>query len=203
MKPLDGKIEQMLDNLKRYHIILASNSPRRHELLKGIGVEFEIKTLPNLDESYPEALDATEVAKYLADKKSHAYLNLIQENELFITADTVVVVEGRVLGKPKNREEAVSMLQLLSGKIHHVFTGVCILTKDKKVVFDSVTAVHFSCLTDKEINYYVDHYKPFDKAGAYGVQEWIGYIAVERMEGSYFNVMGLPVQKLYGKLKSM
>lgn len=193
----------MLNNLDKYRIILASNSPRRHELLKGIGVSFEVKTLSDVDETYPESLPAVEVAKFIANKKSEAYKDLLVENELIITADTVVIVGNEVLGKPKDREEAVAMLRLLSGKTHQVLTGVCILTKDRKHIFDSETRVRFAELNDDEISYYIDHFKPFDKAGAYGVQEWIGYIAVEAMEGSYFNVMGLPVQRLYRELKNI
>lgn len=193
----------MLSNLDKYHIILASNSPRRHELLKGIGINFEVKTIPNVDESYPASLPAVEVAKFIADKKSQAYESLLNTNELIITADTVVIVDNLVLGKPKDRSEAVAMLRLLSSKTHQVLTGVCILTKENKVIFDTETRVRFAQLSDDEIAYYVDGFKPFDKAGAYGVQEWIGYVAVEAMEGSYFNVMGLPVQRLYRELKNI
>ena len=191
----------ILNNLKRYRLILASNSPRRQELLGGLGLEFEVKTKADIDESYPEDLVVEEVAKYVTSKKAKAYLDELNSGELLITADTIVVVEDKVLGKPKSREEALEMLTLLSGKKHRVITAVCLLSKEKKVLFDVTTMVEFANLTLDEMEYYLDVYKPYDKAGAYGVQEWIGYIGVVGMQGSFYNVMGLPVQSLYRELK--
>lgn len=184
-----------------YKVILASNSPRRKELLGGLGIDFEVRTLQGIDESYPESLVGEEIPIYISGKKAEAYLSTIAEDELVITADTIVYDAGQVLGKPANREDAVNMLRQLSGHAHEVITGVSIVTKQKTVQFASVSKVHFTTLTDEEITYYVDHFKPFDKAGAYGIQEWIGYVAVTRIEGSYFNVMGLPIQRLYTELK--
>ncbi|WP_018108208.1 Maf-like protein [Bacteroides propionicifaciens] len=190
----------MLENLRNYKITLASNSPRRHELLKGLGIDFTIKTLENVDESYPLTLAPVDVAKHIAQKKADAYKELIGEDELLITADTVVVANDEILGKPKDRVDAQRMLSLLSGITHEVVTGVCIVTKEKTILFDSKTEVTFSKLSESEINYYIDTFAPYDKAGAYGIQEWIGFVAVESMAGSYFNVMGLPIQRLYREL---
>lgn len=191
----------MLDNLNKYNIILASASPRRRELLSGLGVSFETLCLPGIDESFPDSLPANEVAEYISVKKAEAYKQQMQTNQLIITADTVVVSENRILGKPHSRENAVEMLRFLSGKTHHVITGVTILTTDKQKTFSVSTDVTFADITDEEINYYIDRYQPMDKAGAYGIQEWIGFIAVESISGSYFNVMGLPIQRLYQELK--
>lgn len=191
----------MLDNLNKYNIILASASPRRRELLSGLGVDFEILCLPDIDESFPVSLPANEVAGYISVKKAEAYKQQMQTNQLIITADTVVVSENRILGKPHSRENAVEMLRFLSGKTHHVITGVTILTTDKQKTFSVSTDVTFADITDEEIHYYIDRYQPMDKAGAYGIQEWIGFIAVESISGSYFNVMGLPIQRLYQELK--
>ncbi len=191
----------MLDNLNKYNIILASASPRRRELLSGLGVSFETLCLPGIDESFPDSLPANEVAGYISVKKAEAYKQQMQTNQLIITADTVVVSENRILGKPHSRENAVEMLRFLSGKTHHVITGVTILTTDKQKTFSVSTDVTFADITDEEINYYIDRYQPMDKAGAYGIQEWIGFIAVESISGSYFNVMGLPIQRLYQELK--
>ncbi len=193
----------MLDNLKKYHIILASNSPRRKELLSGLGVEYTVKTLPDIDESYPESLQGEEIPIYISCEKADAYLKYIQPDELVITADTIVWLEGTVYGKPSNAEEAKGMLRALSGKTHQVITGVTLTTRSFQKSFAVTSHVTFATLTEEEIEYYVTHYKPLDKAGAYGVQEWIGFIGVEQMEGSYFNVMGLPVQRLYGELKKL
>ena len=190
----------MLENLRNYKITLASNSPRRHELLKGLGIDFTIKTLENVDESYPLTLAPVDVAKHIAQKKADAYKELIGEDELLITADTVVVANDEILGKPKDRVDAQRMLSLLSGITHEVVTGVCIVTKEKTILFDSKTEVTFSKLSESEINYYIDTFAPYDKAGAYGIQEWIGFVAVDSMAGSYFNVMGLPIQRLYREL---
>jgi septum formation protein len=191
----------MLDNLNKYNIILASASPRRRELLSGLGVSFETLCLPGIDESFPDSLPANEVAEYISVKKAEAYKQQMQTNQLIITADTVVVSENRILGKPHSRENAVEMLRFLSGKTHHVITGVTILTTDKQKTFSVSTDVTFADITDEEIYYYIDRYQPMDKAGAYGIQEWIGFIAVESISGSYFNVMGLPIQRLYQELK--
>lgn len=187
--------------LTDYRIILASNSPRRKELLSGIGVKYEFRMLPDIDESYPETVSADEVAGYLAEKKASAYLPELNNDELLITADTVVLLDSIVIGKPSDEADAIRMLQLLSGKTHKVITGVCLTSKKKQVVFSDTAYVTFGELSREEISYYVSNYKPYDKAGAYGVQEWIGYVAVEKIEGSYFNVMGLPIFKVYKELK--
>jgi len=187
--------------LSPYRIILASNSPRRKELLSGIDLQYEIRTLPDIDESYPEALPQEEVAAYLARKKASAYISELNENELLITADTIVLLDGMILGKPVDKDEAKEMLLTLSGETHRVITGVCFTTEHKQISFSDTAFVTFGTLTSKEIDYYISNYSPMDKAGAYGVQEWIGYVAVERIEGSYFNVMGLPIFKVYHELK--
>lgn len=193
----------MLNNLKEYKIILASNSPRRKELLGGLGVTYEVKTLPNIDESYPEGLDAEEIPLHIARNKADAYRSMMQPNELIVTADTIVWLDGMVLGKPKDEADACRMLRCLSGKTHQVVTGVCLTTLEKQKCFATVTDVTFAELTEEEINYYVSRYRPLDKAGAYGIQEWIGYIGVQNISGSYFNVVGLPIQRLYTELKNM
>lgn len=190
----------MLDNLKKYRIILASNSPRRKELLAGLGVDYDVRTLPDVDESYPETLQGADIPLYISKLKADAYKKLLQPDELMITADTIVWMDGMVLGKPRNRFGAIEMLRQLSGHTHQVFTGVTITTSTRQHSFSVGTEVRFANLTDEEIVYYVDTYQPLDKAGAYGVQEWIGYIGVENISGSYFNVMGLPVQRLYREL---
>ncbi|MCE8465838.1 septum formation protein Maf [Bacteroides nordii] len=193
----------MFDNLKKYNIVLASNSPRRKELMSGLGVDYVVKTLPDVDESYPETLQGTEIPAYISREKADAYKSLIQPDELLITADTIVWLNGEVLGKPKGREGAIDMLRKLSGTSHQVITGVCLTTSDWQKSFTAVTDVTFATLTEEEIIYYVDKYTPMDKAGAYGVQEWIGFIGVESISGSYFNVMGLPIQRLYQELKRL
>lgn len=185
-----------------YRVILASNSPRRKELLGGLGIDFEVRTLQGIDESYPDTLQGEEIPMYISGKKAEVYQRTMADNEMIITADTIVYDNGQVLGKPKDREEAIQMLRQLSGHAHEVITGVSIVTKGKTAQFASTSKVFFAPLTDEEITYYVDNYRPFDKAGAYGIQEWIGYVAVTRIEGSYFNVMGLPIQRLYTELKS-
>lgn len=200
----------MFENLKDYKIILASNSPRRKELLSGFGLDFIVKTMSDIDESYPEDLDVNLVAGFIAEKKAKAFETSIPENALLITADTVVCLDNKVYGKPVDRDDAFNMLRELSGKVHKVYTGVCIrfaaegssLDYEKKM-FTSETEVCFSSFTDEEINYYIDNYQPFDKAGAYGIQEWIGFAGVEWISGSFFNVMGLPVHKLYEELKNI
>ena len=204
----------------KYKIILASNSPRRRELLAGLDVNFEVKALNGIDESHPDDLDAYQVAEFIAQKKAEAYRSLLDNEEsslvenLVLTADTVVVApaadeqndqegKGIILGKPKTADDAVRMLKMLSGKTHHVVTGVCLTTKDEQRHFSVTTEVSFKELTDWEINYYISHYRPFDKAGAYGIQEWIGYIGCTGLNGSYFNVMGLPVQRIYEEMLKM
>lgn len=200
----------------KYKIILASNSPRRRELLAGLDVNFEVKVLRGIDESYPEGLDAYDVAEYIAQKKAEAYRSLLNGDEasddlLILTADTVVIApaadeqndqegKGIILGKPQNADDAVRMLKMLSGKTHHVVTGVCLTTKKEQRKFSVCTEVSFKEFEEWEINYYITHYKPFDKAGAYGIQEWIGYIGCTGLKGSYFNVMGLPVQRIYAEM---
>ena len=190
----------MLDNLKKYKVILASNSPRRKELLAGLGVDYEVRTLPDVDESYPDTLQGADIPLYIAKEKADAYRNMLQPGELMITADTIVWLDGRVLGKPKDREDALCMLLDMSGRTHEVFTGVCITTTEWQRSFAAQTEVRFAELSEEEITYYVDKFRPMDKAGAYGVQEWIGFIGVENISGSYYNIMGLPVQRLYKEL---
>ena len=190
----------MLDNLKKYKVILASNSPRRKELLAGLGVDYEVRTLPDVDESYPDTLQGADIPLYIAKEKADAYRNMLQPGELMITADTIVWLDGRVLGKPKDREDALCMLRDMSGRTHEVFTGVCITTTEWQRSFAAQTEVRFAELSEEEITYYVDKVQPMDKAGAYGVQEWSGFIGVENISGSYYNIMGLPVQRLYKEL---
>lgn len=192
-----------LDNLKKYKVILASNSPRRKELLTGLGIDYEVRTLPDVDESYPETLKGADIPLYIAKEKADAYLGMMQPGELIITADTIVWLDDKVLGKPRDRREALQMLREMSGRTHEVFTGVCITTTEWQRSFAAQTEVRFSPLSEEEITYYVDKFKPMDKAGAYGVQEWIGFIGVENISGSYYNIMGLPVQKLYRELKDL
>ncbi len=181
--------------------MLASNSPRRRELLAGLGIDFEVRVLPDIDESYPEGKLATaDIPRYIAEKKAEAYLDRMGSDELIITADTVVIVGDEVLGKPADGDEARVMLGKISGRTHQVVTGVCIVTCGRRTSFSVSTDVTFKVLTDEETDYYISEYRPFDKAGAYGIQEWIGYVGVTGLEGSYFNVMGLPVQRIYSEL---
>ena len=191
----------MLNNLEKYRIVLGSNSPRRKELLAGLDLQFEVETIPGIDESYPDTLTSEAIPLYIARKKAEAYLDKMSDNELLITADTIVATYDRILGKPANREEAIEMLRYLSDHVHEVITGVCLTTKDKTVSFSVASAVCFGRLEEEDIIYYVDKYRPFDKAGSYGIQEWIGYIGVEAINGSFYNAMGLPVQRLYQELK--
>ena len=246
-------IKFQVQSKMNYKIILASNSPRRKELLAGLDIPFEVKVIKGIDESYPETLDAYEVAEYISSKKAEAYRGLLDEDlsgkaseeqagnpsekasekqagnpsekasekqgeeavqTLILTADTVVIAptaeeqndqegKGVILGKPKDEEDAVRMLRMLSGKTHHVVTGVCLTTRSQQRHFSVITEVTFKHLSDAEISYYISHYKPFDKAGAYGIQEWIGYVGCTGLKGSYFNVMGLPVQRIYEEIASM
>jgi len=193
----------MLHNLNNYHIILASNSPRRRELLAGLGIDFDIRVLPDIDEHYPTTLPVADIAQYIAAKKADAYVQTMADNELVITADTIVVVDAEVMGKPRNEADAHRMLSTISGRTHQVITGVCLTTKTLQRQFSVTTDVTFKSLTNEEISHYITHYQPYDKAGAYGIQEWIGYIGVTGLNGSYFNVMGLPVQRIYTELSTM
>lgn len=190
----------MLSHLNNYQIILGSQSPRRQELLHGLNILFEVKVI-DVDETFPAQLVGVDIPMYLAKKKADAFKDSMNENTLLITADTIVWHEGRVFGKPTDKADAAKMLKELSGKTHQVITGVCISTLKKRKTFHVISEVRFSRLNPEEIEYYLQNFRPYDKAGAYGVQEWIGYIGVEYIEGSYFNVMGLPIQRLYSELK--
>lgn len=190
----------LLDDLKRYNVILASNSPRRRELLADLGIDFQVKTLKGVDESYPHDLPVLEIAEYISRKKAHAYKSQMSADQLIITADTVVILGDEVLGKPADDADARRMLRELSGKTHKVVTGVTIATTCNMKSFSAVTDVEFAPLSDEDINYYVDHYRPLDKAGAYGIQEWIGCMGVRHISGSFYNVMGLPLHRLYSEL---
>lgn len=191
----------MLENLKKYNVVLASNSPRRKELLQRLGIPFKVRTLFGIDESYPDTLRGEDIVRYISRNKAKAYRSSMAPNELLITADTIVCLGGEVMGKPRNAENAKEMLRRLSGNVHQVITGVTIVAGERMDNFAVTSHVKFAPLTDDEINFYVDNYLPFDKAGAYGIQEWIGLVAVEEIRGSYFNVVGLPVQRLYQRLK--
>lgn len=190
----------MINNIKDKRVILASKSPRRTELLAGLGVEFISKT-KDTEESFPAAMDPFLVPRYLAEKKASAYKEDLEEQDLLITADTVVIVDGMILNKPTDKAEALLMLERLSGNVHQVVTGVCMMDSQKTVAFEDQTEVHFKALDQEELLNYIDRFQPFDKAGAYGVQEWIGYVAVYKMIGSFYNVMGLPVHRIYEELK--
>ena len=187
----------MFKNLANKKIILASKSPRRQELLRGLGIPFEIRT-KEIDENFPNTIDASDVASFLAQKKAEAFELSI--DEILITSDTAVLLTNRILNKPQNTEEAIEMLKSLSEKTHKVCTGVCIKSIEKEVLFSDFTSVTYKPLSTDEIEYYIKHFKPFDKAGSYGIQEWIGFIGVEKIEGCYYNVMGLPLSKLYQEL---
>jgi len=190
----------VLKNLEKYNLILASASPRRQQLMTDLGLTFEVKPA-DVDEFYPENLGMTAIPEYLAQLKADALNGSMGENDLIITADTIVWKDDKVLGKPANQQEAVDMLKSLSGSQHQVITGMHLQSKSKKISFHAVTEVWFDELTDDEINFYIDKYKPFDKAGAYGIQEWIGFVGIYKIEGSFYNVMGLPIHKLYQYLK--
>jgi septum formation protein len=183
-----------------FSIILASKSPRRQELLRDLGLKFSVQSL-DTPEVFPEGLGMTEIPIYLAELKAEAFRQRLKDNQLVITADTIVWLDGQVLNKPTDYADGFRMLRDLSGRKHQVLTGVCLLTTEKEVSFYASTDVWFKELTDEEINYYLENYRPYDKAGAYGIQEWIGYIGITHIEGSFFNVMGLPVQDLYEHLK--
>ena len=190
----------MISNiLKTKNIILGSKSPRRQELLAGLDIEFETRT-KDVDESYSDGLPSLLVAEFLAEKKANAFKDELKDNDILITSDTVVICNAEILEKPSTKKNAFEMLSKLSGKVHEVVTGVCIMTTGDMELFSEVTKVWFKVLTTDEINYYIDKYEPYDKAGSYGIQEWIGYIGIDKIEGTYFNVMGLPLNELYKKL---
>lgn len=176
-------------------LILSSNSPRRRELLAGLDIPFEIRVVEGIDESFPDDLPTDEIAAFVSQKKASAYV--AGEDEIVITADTIVVIDGRVLGKPRDIADAAAMLRTLSGRTHRVITGVTLKNHIKETTFSVVSEVTFKTLSEAEISYYLEHYKPLDKAGAYGIQEWIGYVGVTSLSGSYFNVMGFPIQRIY------
>ena len=190
----------LLQNIDKYKIILASQSPRRIELLNGLNIKFEVQVL-DVNEDFPAQMVGVDIPMYLAEKKANAYRHIMDEHTMIITADTIVWHEGKVLGKPVDETDARRMLRALSGKTHQVITGVCISTLQRRKVFHVISDVRFARLTEAEIEYYLHNFKPYDKAGSYGVQEWIGFVGVEHINGSYFNVMGLPVQRLYNELK--
>ena len=191
-----------MHSIKNYKLILASASPRRQQLMKDAGFTFEV-WLKNVEEKYPQELHLENVPEYLSKVKASAFREELKADEVLITADTVVCIHDRILGKPADRKEAISMLQELSGNRRLVVTGVSVTTRTEQLSFSSRTDVFFKRLSNEEIEFYVDTYKPFDKAGAYGIQEWIGYIGIERIEGSFYNVMGLPIQKLYETLRKL
>tara|TARA_B100000809_G_scaffold264657_1_gene321097 strand:+ start:24023 stop:24610 length:588 start_codon:yes stop_codon:yes gene_type:complete len=186
----------------KYTIILASGSPRRQQFLKDLQIPYTVK-LFDVEEVYDAILKREEITAYLSKLKSEPFDAIIKENELVITSDTIVWFENKAMGKPKDNEEAFQMLKKLSGNMHEVITSICFKTAEASKIISDTTKVYFKEITDKEINFYINNFKPFDKAGSYGIQEWIGYIGVEKIEGSYFNVMGLPVHKLYDFLKNL
>lgn len=188
------------DKLNEYSYILCSKSPRRQFLLKELGIDFRIEVNNDVEEVYPDTLSKMEIPKFLAELKAGSFKGKLKDKEILLTADTIVWLDNKVVGKPKDKEDAIAILNSLSGKKHEVITGVCLMNVHKKRSFTSVSEVYFTPLSEGEIEYYVDHHKPYDKAGAYGVQEWIGYVGVEKIIGSYYNVMGLPLQKLYAEL---
>lgn len=192
----------MLDHLKKYNIILASQSPRRQELLKGLDIEFSIETRP-INELYSEQLKGSEITDYLAIQKASAFKQTIKNNDLIITSDTIVWFKDQPLEKPKNSQDAIDMIATLSGETHKVYTSVCFTTATEQIVINDCTKVSFSSLSQEEIEYYVNTYKPMDKAGAYGIQDWLGYAAVTKLEGCYYNVMGLPLPKVYQVLRKL
>ena len=191
----------MLNNLP-YNIILGSQSPRRQELLHGLDVNFTVNVIDGLEENYPATLQGEEIPMFLAQQKADAYVNVLTPHDMLITPDTIVWLDGIVYGKPKDEADAKKMLRALSGKTHDVITGVCVTTTERQETFAAISKVTFASFSDDEINYYIEKYRPMDKAGSYGVQEWIGYIGVEHIDGSFYNVMGLPVQRLYTLLKN-
>lgn len=191
------------DKLQHYNVILASASPRRRELLRATGIEYRLAEKFECEEEYPATLTAEDVAPYLSRLKSHAYPTTLRYNDLLITADTTVVLGGEVLGKPTTEQEARAMLARLAGREHSVITGVTLRMADRDRTFASRSVVRFAPLSEEQIDYYVDNYHPMDKAGAYGIQEWIGYVGIESIEGSFYNVMGLPVQRLCREIETL
>ncbi len=191
--------QKLKEKMKK--IVLSSNSPRRKELLGELGIDFEVRVIEGIDETYPKELSVEEVPQYIAREKARVYI--VGKDEVLLTADTVVVLGNEIMGKPHDEADAMRMLRQLSGKTHQVITGVCLTTNDKQVTFADVTDVSFADLTDEEIKYYVDNFRPLDKAGAYGIQEWIGLAGVTGIKGSYFNVVGLPVHRVYAELKKL
>ena len=191
--------QKLKEKMKK--IVLSSNSPRRKELLGELGIDFEVRVIVGIDETYPKELSVEEVPQYIAREKARVYI--VGKDEVLLTADTVVVLGNEIMGKPHDEADAMRMLRQLSGKTHQVITGVCLTTNDKQVTFADVTDVSFADLTDEEIKYYVDNFRPLDKAGAYGIQEWIGLAGVTGIKGSYFNVVGLPVHRVYAELKKL
>lgn len=185
--------------LKSINLILASNSPRRQELLKSLGLPFEIR-LKDIDEQYPKDLVHSAISDYLARLKSLPFENELNDRDLLITSDTIVWHENTALGKPKSKDDAFQMLQKMSNKTHEVITSVCLKSLKKELIFNATTKVTFKALSDKEIDFYINHYNPMDKAGAYGIQDWIGQIGITKIEGSYYNVMGFPIDKIYTQL---
>jgi septum formation protein len=185
----------------KYNYILASKSPRRQQLLHSLGIKFQVR-IKEVDEIFPQELSPTEIPVYLAELKAQSFLPELESNDLLITADTIVFLENKVIGKPQDSKEAEQLLRILSGKEHQVISGVCLSSVNKQKSFHAVTNVQFKKLSQEEINFYIQSFRPFDKAGAYGIQEWIGYIGISHIEGSFYNVMGLPVQKLYEEIQN-
>ncbi len=186
----------LVEKLKNYHLILASGSPRRQLFFKELGLDFEIR-LKEINEVYPTHLKGSEITDYLSKLKAQSFIDELNDNDVLITADTIVWMDGKAIGKPKNKQESIKMLKKLSNRTHQVISSFCITSSSNQIVVNDTTHVTFSDLNTSEINYYIDKFKPFDKAGSYGIQEWIGYIGIEKIEGSYFNVMGFPIQKFY------
>lgn len=202
MRRLSEIITDMLlhEKLQSHRLILASHSPRRQQLLRDAGLSYLLADKYEVEENYPATLPAADVPRFLSKLKSESYPIPLESNDILITADTVVILDDRIIGKPHDRADAIATLQALSGRTHRVITGVTLRSSKQCYSFDSQTDVHFGPLSDEQIEYYIDTYKPFDKAGAYGIQEWIGYVAIQGIDGSFYNVMGLPIQKLYNEL---
>jgi septum formation protein len=193
-------MKHILD-FEKHRIILASQSPRRQQLLKDMGFNFEVRTDKDIEETFPENLKNQDIATYLAELKFNAYQSELAENDILITADTIVCIDGLMLGKPNDKKHAIEMLERLSGKSHFVYTGITVGNNTNKITSYDSSEVFFKKLSSDEIEWYIDTYKPYDKAGSYGVQEWIGYVGIEKIIGSFYNVMGLPTQKLFDTLK--
>jgi len=189
----------LYDELKNKHIILASGSPRRQRFLEDLGLEFDIR-LKEIEEHYPDDLKKAEITDYLAKLKAKAFINELHKDEILITSDTIVWLDDKAIGKPGSPPEAVKMLKQLSGNMHEVITSVALTGIERQVIINDITKVYFKKLSDTEIDYYLENYQPYDKAGSYGIQEWIGFIGIEKIEGSYFNVMGFPTHKFYKAL---